>query len=194
MLQGHRHGAKEEGEPLRRELVEAVVRRGAVRGGQRGFVGGRVQEAGAAQGAERRGEGRAAVQGRGAGLDALLARAARPALQGRGPRPAQPRRDRRRHVALRARIRLPAAPRGRRRRRCPRARRLRRARRRPDRRRRRARGRCSRAVRRVRRTCRPAGGGLNSGSWTKTEASTTQLGHNTSTLHPRSERTSTAQY
>ena len=63
------------------QVVEAVVRCRDLRGGERGGVGGRVQEAREVQGAEQHGEGRDVVQGGGARRHGLLARDARTALQ-----------------------------------------------------------------------------------------------------------------
>lgn len=107
-----------------------MVRRRAVRGGQRGGAGGRGQEAGDQEGAVRRREGRAPLQGGGPRLHPLLHRAPRLPVQGRGTRAAQPPRSRRRLLPLRPRLRLSPSPRRRHRRHRHHSGRLRRARRR----------------------------------------------------------------
>ncbi|RWW59942.1 hypothetical protein BHE74_00033096 [Ensete ventricosum] len=104
-----------------------MVRSGTLRGGKRGGGRRRREEVGDAQGAIRRGEIRAALQGGGARHHSLLHREAGLPVQGGGARPPQPPGARRWVLPLCSRLRLPPSAPRRRRRHRPHPRRLRRA-------------------------------------------------------------------
>lgn len=140
-----------------------MVRSGSLRGGKRGVGSRRREEAGDAQGAIRRGESRAALQGGGARHHALLHREAGLPVQGGGARPTQPPGARRWVFPLRSRLRLPPSPRRRRRRHRPHPGRLRRASSRAGLPFRRSRRRCRWSLGRLRRPGRVAGIGLSDG-------------------------------